>query len=565
MYQLLLISHYLRRRMIPLFAALAVTLCTAMVIIVMSVMGGFLDLMRGSAHKLTGDVVIGNVEINRPTGGFAHYRELTEELGKDPAVARATPVIECLAMLNMPGKSGFYQVVGVEGGSIGDVLKFEPMWKSEDIANQMGDPESRSLWSSFDLQKAGKSLSLPASLIGDRTPGKTIPAAMLGVEVNPRHYRDEHGQYSPSNAYVGGTIELTLVPLGDRGQSGAYEPKKRALPVVNELKSGFYEYDKSRIYVPFDWLQQQLEMSERETAAEFDPVTGQGGAPKIKPARCTQVLIAGRPGVPLDEVRMAAERAVQRICDRHPDCNLDAYADVTPWDRIPFIRGLLNAVKSEKGMMTFLFAVIGMVAVMMVGITFYMIVLEKTRDIGILRSIGASQYGILSLFVRYGLVIGVIGSALGVGLAWFVVTHLNNLEHLLGYNIVTGILCNALLAATVVGATVAAFMSGRRAGTGFERGLGAFLFTLLAGSILLFFSFTAIGGLRPEWLMQLDMRYAAPIWDPRYYYFDKVPDTVNWLEARWVAVFAVVASVMGALVPAVLAASKNPVEAMRHE
>ena len=41
MYKLLLILKYLRRKLAPLFAAMAVMLCTAMVIIVISVMGGF--------------------------------------------------------------------------------------------------------------------------------------------------------------------------------------------------------------------------------------------------------------------------------------------------------------------------------------------------------------------------------------------------------------------------------------------------------------------------------------------------------------------------------------------
>ena len=558
MYQLLLISHYLRRRMIPLFAAMAVTLCTAMVIIVMSVMGGFLELMQNSAHKLSGDVVIGNVDITRPSSGFAHYRELVAELEKNPAILRAAPVIETGAMLNMPDKRDLVQVVGVEGDSIKDVLVFDPMWKTPDIANQMGNPESFKLWSSFDLKEAGRNLCLPASLLGDSTPGKTIPAAMLGVEVNPHHYRDEHGQYNPANAYVGNTIQLTIQPQ-------SRDPKTLTLPVCNELKSGFYETDKRRIYVPFSWLQKQLEMDEHQTTTGFDPVTGEGGQAQVKLARCTQVLVAGKPGVALHDIQLASARAVERLVAKHPDCNLDSYSDVTPWDHIPFIRGLLNAVKSEKGMMTFLFAVIGLVAVMMVAITFYMIVLEKTRDIGILRSIGASKLGILSLFVRYGFAIGVIGAATGVGLGYFVTTSLNSLEHLLGYNIATGILCNVLLVLLVIGATVIAACSGQRNSIGFERGLVAFLFTLLVGGTLLFLAFPLIGAHRPEWLMHLDERYASPIWDPRYYYFDEVPHTINWLEVRWVALFAVVASICGALIPAFIAANLNPVEALRHE
>ena len=52
MYKLLLIFKYLRRKLVPLFAAAAVTLCTALMIVVISIMGGFLQQWRDSAKKL---------------------------------------------------------------------------------------------------------------------------------------------------------------------------------------------------------------------------------------------------------------------------------------------------------------------------------------------------------------------------------------------------------------------------------------------------------------------------------------------------------------------------------
>ena len=52
MFQPLLIRKHLRRRITPMLAALAVTLSTAMVIIVMSVMGGFLRQLETSVRNL---------------------------------------------------------------------------------------------------------------------------------------------------------------------------------------------------------------------------------------------------------------------------------------------------------------------------------------------------------------------------------------------------------------------------------------------------------------------------------------------------------------------------------
>ena len=45
---------------------------------------------------------------------------------------------------------------------------------------------------------------------------------------------------------------------------------------------------------------------------------------------------------------------------------------------------------------------------------FYMIVVEKTRDIGILKSLGASGRGVMGIFLTYGLSLGLVGSGVGL-------------------------------------------------------------------------------------------------------------------------------------------------------
>ena len=60
MYKLFLTLRYLRKRRIAYFAIAAVTLCVAMVLIVMSVMGGWLDMVKQRARGLLGDVIVDN-------------------------------------------------------------------------------------------------------------------------------------------------------------------------------------------------------------------------------------------------------------------------------------------------------------------------------------------------------------------------------------------------------------------------------------------------------------------------------------------------------------------------
>jgi lipoprotein-releasing system permease protein len=59
--------------------------------------------------------------------------------------------------------------------------------------------------------------------------------------------------------------------------------------------------------------------------------------------------------------------------------------------------------------------------------TFFMIVVEKTRDIGILKSLGAPSRGVMSIFLGYGLSLGVVGSGVGAVLGLLFVVYINHI------------------------------------------------------------------------------------------------------------------------------------------
>ncbi|HEV8003062.1 MAG TPA: FtsX-like permease family protein [Planctomycetaceae bacterium] len=89
---------------------------------------------------------------------------------------------------------------------------------------------------------------------------------------------------------------------------------------------------------------------------------------------------------------------------------------------------LLAAVEIETGILNVLLFLIIAVAGFGILAIFYMIVVEKTRDIGILKSLGASSGGVMSIFLSYGLALGVVGSGVGVLLGLFFVRYINELE-----------------------------------------------------------------------------------------------------------------------------------------
>ena len=125
MYHVLLTNRYLTTRVIPFIAVAAVALCVALVIIVVSVMTGFLNMVKSSGRTLMGDVV-----ISMPVMGIPYYEELIDRLDALPQVEAASPVVDSWGLLQMPypeGRSKYTETVqiwAVEPESFANVTGF---------------------------------------------------------------------------------------------------------------------------------------------------------------------------------------------------------------------------------------------------------------------------------------------------------------------------------------------------------------------------------------------------------------------------------------------------------
>ena len=90
---------------------------------------------------------------------------------------------------------------------------------------------------------------------------------------------------------------------------------------------------------------------------------------------------------------------------------------VTTWMELN--RSLFSALKLEKNIMFLTITLIVFVAALNIIATLILMVMEKTRDIGILMAIGASPQSIKKIFFLQGMMIGVIGTTAGVLLGLF--------------------------------------------------------------------------------------------------------------------------------------------------
>lgn len=172
-----------------------------------------------------------------------------------------------------------------------------------------------------------------------------------------------------------------LSPSGSKGVGG-FRPKVMTFTVVGIFKTGMFEYDASLVYTSLATARKVIGLKE-------DAVAGL-------------------------EVRLDDIYGVKKI--------LPQLREVLPRERF-FIRNwlemnenLFSAMQLEKTAMGIILAMIILVASFSIVTALVMLVMEKTRDIALLMSIGATAKSIRRIFILQGMLIGFIGTALGYAL-----------------------------------------------------------------------------------------------------------------------------------------------------
>lgn len=629
MYKLFLTFRYLTRKAIVIFPILVVWLCVMMMIIVTSIMGGFVERVQDANRQLLGDVVIDAQTLS----GWPYYEELQDELKKMPEVEICTPVIQAYGLINLvddPASArpllfnNIAQIIGIDpaaraklsrfgeglfwqytapreaaedlaklipalgtatseelrkkaytefeqaqdasekylisqslpkpltptaitlyacggvlllvgaGAVMWGIWKFETRWKPvrvllaltllggtgylgwytwqrSDLDKQFDLQQDQAEQANARVNRALRSLDystrLPAhesfssreqllKAIAPAQPTFTPPpdairmygskentpenGCIVGIDVIPMYKRDRRGNYLHNSAPRYWKAMLTLAPISESG--AAKSTVTMPFVIVDDSYTRIYDVDKTSVYAPFEVVQQMARMN-----------GGVSDTGKIN-ARCNELQLKIKNGddpVVLKEVTQRINDKIAQLIDRHIELRNIPNLRAQTWDekQIQYIR----AVRNEKHMITFILGLMSLVVLVVIFLIFYMIVRDKTRDIGIIKALGGSEEGVAGIFMMYGLFIGLVGGLMGMVTGVLFVWHTNEIH---------------------------------------------------------------------EWIYRTT---GIMIWDRKVYLFDRIPDTVNWWEVLTYVGAAVVAGLIGALIPAIVAGVQNPVRAVRYE
>ncbi len=376
MYIWLLCTRYLVTRRIALVSVASVMIGVATMIVVNSVMGGFRQKMRERLHGILADLVV----ESRSTDGFSNPAEVMENIRAlvGDKVAAMTPAVEIFGVLSYQhqGRGPHWQrgvrILGIDPAGRAAVGDFrEHLLARENRAEpSFKITAAAAKWRQDNLDLIDPDIEQPPAdpvLAKDHV----IPAAVIGYQiatVRPHGTHTDHYIIHP-----GQEIVLTTVKAGRPDKTDC------KLIVADLFKSEMSEYDGNYIFMPLRKLQQIRGMADAVTSIQ---------------------------------IRLADYRDAPDVVAKLRQAFHPGYFVVETWEDKQ--GPLLHAVKVEAAILNIILFFIIAVAGFGILSIFFMIVVEKTRDIGILKALGASNQGVMGIFLAYGLALGLIGCGLGV-------------------------------------------------------------------------------------------------------------------------------------------------------
>jgi lipoprotein-releasing system permease protein len=334
-------------------------------IIVLSVMSGFEADLQAKILGTNAHVVVLKYTDN---GAMPEYAEVVKKVEGIRGVVGVTPFVFGQVMIASEGNVDGTIIKGIDPQSVGQVTDLPrnvlPGGSIDWLTAPAGIPV-----------RQPPHAETPDDGVIRRKKGAeepVLPGILLGREL------------AASLRVLVGDRVTAISPLGGgMGPTGPV-PKSRAFRVAGIFYTGMYEYDSKFAY---------LSLAEAQSFLDVKGATG------------VEMKVAD-----VDDARRIAGNVLQAL-DGYPYRTKD-------WGEMN--RNLFSALRLEKLVMGIILTIIIIVAAGLIVATVTMLVLEKRKEISVLKALGVPDSGVVKIFLSEGLQIGVAGGLLGLlsGLAW---------------------------------------------------------------------------------------------------------------------------------------------------
>lgn len=389
MYKLFLALRYLTRRPLSLVAIFALSFSVWALVIAPSVMNGFQTEFHKRVRGTLSDV---SFYGGRPFD-IERTPEVERALAALPGVTAVAPYIENPALDRHLRRIDYCFVRGVDPAREEQVSSFgDYLLSPRAIFLALNDYDRRGPEQKADLDKLADMYDM------DRTVDKQAVYRLLteGDPEDPQTPTCLVGIYYMIawNLQVGDTIKLTTArETGEVNQD-------RTFRVVGAFRTGFSENDRRQVVTSIPSMQ---------------------GFVGVGPEKVSGYSLRVTDYTRARETREELEAALNRG-DLGDDLMKKPLVAQT-WDERN--RTLLQAVAMEKLLIRIITFIIVIVAAASIFLVLFMAVHTKVRELGILRAVGGTRAGVMSLFVGQGLAIALTGMMAGLGLGILTSLYIN--------------------------------------------------------------------------------------------------------------------------------------------
>jgi len=361
---------------------LAVALCVFIVVVVMTVMTGLLSDFKQKNHLFVGDCVVGTESLV----GFAYYENFVQMLDRTDFIEAVSPVIKSYALKSLRGseQNDGVEIMGIDPARHSRATGFgETLYYHRDDVFKTFEP-------AYD---------------------PNLPGIVLGIDMQLQ--RDALSRYTYEGNPDRTGYSISCFPLTSRGalaQAGTDMVNTRTFYYSDTSQSGLAKVDGSLAYLPFE--QTQL-------------LCGMAGPVK----RISAIHIKFKPEIKLldgcEKVFALWQNFKKQKADEKQAYLLDTVR-VQNWK--DYRRSFIAPLEKEQTVMTVMFAFVAIVIVFIVFVVFYMIISHKSKDIGILKSIGISSFDVIELFSGFAFLVGLLGSCIGLFGGLLFLEYMNRIE-----------------------------------------------------------------------------------------------------------------------------------------